>query len=130
MSYDNDKSQCGLGALVSESIALHSSASQIAAFEALREHERIDPHPERHPVTGIPVDTRYQYTPADLIGRLRGYGFSPATIFPVHFHGVPAAIKDSHPDLHSQLANAVAAIILKDQRVTPFCSTFVLHVIK
>lgn len=114
--------------LVNECVALHTSESQEAAFEALREHEREDPHPESHPATGVPVDVRYQYSPADLTGRLRKCGFAPAAIFPIYFHGLPGAIRKARPDLHFQLANAVAEFTLKDQRVTPFCSTFVLHV--
>lgn len=119
-----------LEALVNESIALHTSDSQAAAFEALRGHERMDPHPESHPATGVPVDVRYQYSPADLTGRLRASGFTPATLFPIYFHGLPGAIRNARPDLHFQLANAVAEFTLRDQRLTPFCSTFVLHVTK
>ena len=119
-----------LEALVNECIALHTSESQEAAFEALRAHERMDPHPDSHPATGVPVDVRYQYSPADRTGRLRSSGFTPTTLFPIYFHGLPGAIRKARPDLHFQLANAVAEFTLRDQRLTPFCSTFVLHVTK
>jgi len=51
-------------------------------------------------------------------------------LFPIYFHGLPGAIRKARPDLHFQLANAVAEFTLRDQRLTPFCSTFVLHVTK
>ena len=117
-----------LPALVAEAIALHSSPSQDTAFEALRKHERIDPQPDRHPGTGIAVDIRHQYAPAELVARLRRHGFAPRTLFPVHFHGLPPAVKAEHPEIHSRLAALMDGVAPADQRLVPFCSTFVLDV--
>ncbi|TAN63277.1 MAG: class I SAM-dependent methyltransferase [Magnetospirillum sp.] len=119
-----------LGALVAEAAALHGSVSQAEAFTALRRYERIDPQPDSHPVTGIPVDARYQFSPADLVYRLRCCGYTPQTLFPVHFHGLPLAIKAEHPDLHSQFASILSDLAPRDQRIVPYCSTFVLDVRK
>ena len=119
-----------LDALVAEAVALHTASSQDAAFSALRRCTRIYPHPDRHPATGINVNVRYQFSPADLIARLRKYGYTPKTLFPVHFHGLPPAIKAEHPEIHSQLAKLMGGIGLTDHRLVPFCSTFVLDVRK
>ncbi|CAA7614394.1 class I SAM-dependent methyltransferase [Magnetospirillum sp. SS-4] len=119
-----------LNALVAEAITLHGSATQEEAFLALRRHERIDPQPNTHPVTGIPVDSRYQYSPADLIYRLRQCGFSPSTLYPVHLHALPLAMKAENPDLHSQFAHVLSDLTMRDQRVVPYSSTFVLDVRK
>jgi SAM-dependent methyltransferase len=116
--------------LLSEAIVLNTSASQEAAFASLRRLERIDPQPDRHPITEIQVNVRYQYAPADLAYRLRGLGFAPKTVFPVHFHGVSPAVKSDHPEFHAQLAHAAADIGTADQRLVPFCSTFVIEVHK
>ena len=116
--------------LMSEAVALQTSGSQEAALEALRQYERIDPQPKIHPSTGIAVDTRHQYAPSDLIYRLRHLGFSPKTIFPVHYHGIPLNLKLDHPELHSQIAKIASDIGIQDQRLVPFSSTFVLQVLK
>jgi SAM-dependent methyltransferase len=116
--------------LLSEAIALNMSASQAAAFAALRRLERIDPQPDHHPITEIQVNVRHQYAPADLVYRLRSLGFLPQTVFPVHYHGLSPAVKSDHHEFHSRLARAVADIGIGDQRLVPFCSTFVLEVRK
>jgi ubiquinone/menaquinone biosynthesis C-methylase UbiE len=116
--------------LLSEAIALNTSASQEAAFASLRRLERIDPQPDQHPLTEIQVNVRYQFSPADLVYRLRSLGFTPRTVFPVHFHGLSPAVKSDHPDFHSRLAHAVAEIGIADQRLVPFCSTLVIDVRK
>ena len=116
-----------LGALVAEAITLRSHPTANALFAALRRHERIDPQPDHHPVTGIPVETRYQYTPADLIHRLRRCDMAPAGLFPVHFHGLPPQLSAEQPELHSRIALAAAEIGLRDHRLVPSSSTFVLE---
>lgn len=113
--------------LVTEAITLHLSASQGQALEALRKHERIYPQPATHPTTGIGVASRYQYSPAELSKRLRGQGFSPQTLFPIHFHGLPTAMKPDYPDVHSGLAALVEKVAPLDPRLLPYCSTFVLE---
>ena len=114
--------------LIAEATALQQSPTIEMALDALREHERIDPQPDRHPTTGIAVETRYQFTPADLICRARRCGLTPRTLYPVHFHGLPTAIKSEQPDLHSAIASAVAEIGWRDHRFVPFSSSFVLEV--
>jgi 2-polyprenyl-3-methyl-5-hydroxy-6-metoxy-1,4-benzoquinol methylase len=116
-----------LGTLVAEAMALQSSPTTEAAFLALRRHERIDPQPDLHPVTGIPVEVRYQYAPADLVHRLRHCGLTPQTLFPVHFHGLPSTVKAEHPAFHNEIALAAAEIGLRDHRLVPFSSSFVLE---
>jgi hypothetical protein len=62
--------------------------------------------------------------------RLRTLGFLPQTVFPVHYHGLSPAVKSDHHEFHSRLAQAVADIGIGDQRLVPFCSSFVLEVRK
>ena len=117
-----------LGALVAEAISLHTSASQAPALDTLRTHERIDEQPRAHPDTGIGVAVRYQYSPAELIGRLRRHGFEPARIWPIHFHALAPGLKEDHPALHHEIAKAMQRLAAADPRLVPFCSTFVLDV--
>jgi hypothetical protein len=51
-------------------------------------------------------------------------------VFPVHYHGLSPAVKSGNPEFHSRLAQAAAEIGTADQRLVPFCSTFVLEVRK
>jgi 2-polyprenyl-3-methyl-5-hydroxy-6-metoxy-1,4-benzoquinol methylase len=115
-----------LGALIAEAQTLRSYPSPQAVFAALRRHERIDPQPDHHPVTGIPVETRYQYSPADLICRVRRWGLAPSALFPVHYHGLPPQVAAEQAALHSRIAQAATEIGLRDHRLIPSCSTFVL----
>jgi 2-polyprenyl-3-methyl-5-hydroxy-6-metoxy-1,4-benzoquinol methylase len=116
-----------LGTLIAEATVLHESATVTSAFEALRRYERIDPQPDQHPATGIPVATRYQFSPAELAYRLRQCGLAPVTLYPVHFHGLPPALKSEHPQLHSDIASIVGGFGLRDHRLVPFSSTFVIE---
>lgn len=116
-----------LGILAAEATALQSTRTTEATLRALRRYERIDPQPDRHPVTGIPVDTRYQYAPAELIYRLRRCGLSAENLFPIHFHGLPPAVKAEQPGLHSEIASAAAQIGFRDHRLVPHSSSFVIE---
>lgn len=116
-----------LGILVAEATVLHSNPTTDAALLALRRYERIDPQPDRHPITGIPVETRYQFAPADLICRLRRVGLKPKTLFPVHFHGLPPNVKGERLELHSKIATAATDIGFRDHRLVPFSSSFVVE---
>ena len=125
--------EVGLGTITTlllEAVALQSSESQEAALEAIQQYERIDPQPKTHPLTGVAVDTRYQYAPSDLIYRLRHFGFTPKAIFPINFHGLPPSVKMQHPEFHWQLAFAVADTGIRDQRFVPSSSSYVLEVQK
>lgn len=114
--------------LLAESIALQMSRTQEEAFQSLETYEQIYPQVESHPETGIGVDTRYQYSPSDLICRLRSIGFKPKSILPVNYHGFPISIKNTNPELHSDAASIVMRIGGNDCRFVPQSSTFVLQV--
>jgi 2-polyprenyl-3-methyl-5-hydroxy-6-metoxy-1,4-benzoquinol methylase len=115
--------------LVGEAICLQSSAAD-DLFANLTKHERIDRQPRRHPHTGIGVDVRYQFSPAELISRARGYGFSPEAIYPIHFHAFPGSLKDEHPNLHAEIARFAEQVGLRDHRLVPHSSSFVLDLRK
>lgn len=116
-----------LWSLMAEAMTLQSAPSTEAALLALRRYERIDAQPDRQPLTGIPVETRYQYSPADLVYRLRRCGLTTRTLYPVHYHGLPPAVKAQQPELHNRIALAVEAIGLRDHRLVPFSSSFVIE---
>ena len=120
--------ELGLGTL--QTLMLEACALQAVTpsnvFEVLRPFERIERQPEKHPFTGTAVDTRYQYSPAELSCRLKRAGLSPFALYPVHFHGLPRALAAENPSLHSEMASLAAARWIDDPRLIPFCSTFVI----
>jgi 2-polyprenyl-3-methyl-5-hydroxy-6-metoxy-1,4-benzoquinol methylase len=125
--------ELGLGtveALLKECVALEESETQEQAFAALQKLERIDPQPDAHPSTGVPVTRRPQYSPADLVLRLRTIGFAPRRILPIHFHGLPIPLMREHPQMHNDIAQAISDFSENDHRVIPQCSTFVMEVRK
>jgi 2-polyprenyl-3-methyl-5-hydroxy-6-metoxy-1,4-benzoquinol methylase len=112
--------------LIKESVCFGASASS-ELFANLGAHERIDPQPLSHPGTGIGVDVRYQFSPAELIKRAKRYGFTPNAIYPIHFHALPISFKHEHPNLHIEIAKLAG---LKDHRLVPYSSSFVLDLQK
>jgi len=112
--------------LIKESLCFAASATS-ELFANLGAHERIDPQPFGHPETGIGVDVRYQFSPAELIKRAKRYGFTPNAIYPIHFHALPISFNTEHPNLHVETAKLAG---LKDHRLVPYSSSFVLDLQK
>jgi len=52
----------------------------------------------------IEVDTRYQYTPFQIINTLRDNNFEVLDIFPAHIHAISPSAKDKHPEIHTKLS--------------------------
>ncbi|MFA6441095.1 MAG: class I SAM-dependent methyltransferase [Sterolibacterium sp.] len=115
--------------LLHESIIMQSSACQAEAIEKLSGLDYEYSYPETHPKTGIKVETRFQFSPADLIGRLRKHGFRPTRIFPVHFHGLPlTSLKNDRLSmLHTELADLVSRDFINSQAFVPYSSSFVIE---
>lgn len=111
---------------VAQATALRLSKSQMDGFDVLRPFEGIDPQPQSHPKTGVDVSLRYQFTPADLAARARACGFVPQTLYPVHYHGIPVVFGEEQKRLHAELAMIIDQRAPADQRIVPYCSTFVL----
>ncbi len=115
--------------LLTEAIILQSAGSQAEAVEALGRLEFIYPQPTHHPTTGIAVDTRYQFSPADLIKRLKAHGLETTRILPVHFHALPVSRINS-PNLqgvHETIATLVSEQRITDHALVPYSSSFVIE---
>lgn len=89
-----------------------------------------------HPLTGIEVGTRYQFTPSDLMLKVERHGFTVTNIYPVNYHSF-------HPKLDEAILNAenilswrkkIAELVsldgLNDFRFIPNSSSFVLEASK
>ena len=115
--------------LLHESIILQTSKSQLEAIDKLAELKHQYSYPDTHPETGIKVETRFQFSPADLISRLTKHSLRPTKIFPVHFHGLPLSLikEDKLNPLHMELADMVSKQYINEHAFVPYCSSFVIE---
>ena len=115
-----------LDRLVQECIAVGSAESQDAAIAALSDLSTEMPQLESHPFTGIGVSTRFQFSPGDLISRVRKSGFEPVTLYPVHYHGIPTSLVPGCMTLHTAISTSVEKVDYPNHRLLSYSSTFVL----
>ena len=115
--------------LIKEGIILQSSASQNEAIKELRELHYDYKQPTEHPLTGVKVGTRYQFSPADLITKLEIKNFEVKKIYPVHFHPLPISMlsEDLSAEIHKQLAKLASVEFIDNQKIVPFSSSFVIE---
>jgi 2-polyprenyl-3-methyl-5-hydroxy-6-metoxy-1,4-benzoquinol methylase len=52
----------------------------------------------------IAVDTRYQYSPSQIINLLQENNFNVMDLYPVHIHGITTGAKKVKPDIHTILS--------------------------
>jgi 2-polyprenyl-3-methyl-5-hydroxy-6-metoxy-1,4-benzoquinol methylase len=118
--------------MMAEGIILQTAASQREALSQLTALGYQYEQPTVHPMTGIEVETRYQFTPADLITRLARHHFIAENIYPVHFHPFPLSIlKNSDAGfIHKQLANLAAEDLINEHCLVPYSSSFVIQAVK
>lgn len=112
--------------LAQECIAIESATDQTSAINALAPYCQEMTQVDNHPFTGIGVSTRFQFSPGDLIARVRKHGFEPEAFYPVHYHGLPISLVQHSIELHIAIAEAVEKIDYPNHRILPHCSTFVL----
>jgi len=118
-----------IGKLVEESCILQTSTTQHDALSKLKELEYEYEQPKSHPITGIGVETRYQFTPGDLITRLARHGLKVVGIYPVHFHALPmsvSGIKEAST-IQNYLAKFASEHWITLQNLVPYCSSFVVE---
>ena len=115
--------------LLHESIILQSSSSQDEAISSLRSLNYTYTHPTHHPLTGIEVDTRYQFTPLDLINKLAEHGLIAESIYPVNFHPVPLTMlgKQEVKEIYKSFAAFASTNWISESSLVPYSSSFVLE---
>jgi len=119
-----------LPTLMSEALALQASTSMENALSNISPFEQTLKHPDKHPDTQVEVETRYQYSPAELIFILRDHGFTPKCIYPINFHGLTPALKKDFPDVHRNVSTTMKTRAPTDPRLITQSSTFVLDIRK
>ena len=114
--------------LLREATTIVGSPDLKECLQVLSGYRQELPTFDEHPVTGIAVSTRHQYTPAQLVSKLGGAGFDAIEISPIHYHGISPTIGKTNPELH--VAIAEAAQQEADFRMLPFSSSFMIHAVR
>lgn len=115
-------------ALIKEAMALTSNVG-IAELLALNPASLQEPD-TKLAKTGVDLESRFQYTPVQLMKLLSKRNLKPVELFPIHIHGVPPAFKNKHPDVHTSISNLLQTHAEKNTELIPFSSAFMLHVQK
>ena len=115
--------------IINESVILQTSSSQKDAIAKLRKLNAEYTQPTKHPETGIKVDVRHQFTPADLITRIEKYGFKVTAIYPVHFHALPVQLMNETEikTFHKNIARHISECFITSQNFVPYSSSYVME---
>jgi len=114
--------------LIQESIVFskaHSFESLVIELEKLGGREI---NLQSHKNTGINVSTRYQYTPAYLVRRLRNFGFNRFRLYPVNCHGIlPISIGgDDFGNIRRGFSRLFQKEFLRAWKLIPQSSSFAI----
>ena len=60
---------------------------------------------QTHAYTGIKVKSRYQYTPCQIIQKLRQNGFQPIDVIPINIHILTTSARSIIPEIHDYTSN-------------------------
>ena len=121
----------GVEALVGEAVAIGTAASMAECIGRLREIEVVKEQIRYFPKTsGIDVEVRPQYTPAQLIRLIEGHGFCVVALSPINYHGLPPSLKDAWPDEHVAIKRRLVPMLTDCYRALSHASTFMLHAIR
>jgi 2-polyprenyl-3-methyl-5-hydroxy-6-metoxy-1,4-benzoquinol methylase len=90
----------------------------------------FQPRETEHPITGVKVKTRFQYSPLQLMNLLQERGLTTVEVYPVHIHGVTPQFKTEHAEVHASIANLLQDYARRNTRLLAHASTFMLHAIK
>jgi len=126
-----EKEMGTLDSLIEEAVAFHTSESQAEAIQCIRNLNAEYVQPDTHPLTGIGVDTRYQFTPSDLASKLERAGFSVTSVFPVHFHPFPVNVMDDSEvfTIHKEIARFASDNLITNHRLVPYSSSYVIEAV-
>jgi len=114
-----------LDKLVSETIALVNGVSRGELLGM--ETASLQPETMKHKHTGVGVETRYQYTPAQLAQLLYREGFTVINFSPIHVHVGPPRYKELFPANHFAVANKVQEEAIEQWSLIPRASAFMVH---
>jgi len=116
--------------LITESSIVFSAKDTIDFLDKLRAYVGSASlvQNETHPITGIGVETRYQFTPSDLLHKIEEIGFKVTNVDPINYHAFNPMIGDGEVLLlRKQIAELVSTEYHSDFRYLPNSSSFVIE---
>jgi len=116
--------------LITESSIVFSAKDTIDFLDKLRAYVGSASlvQNETHPITGIGVETRYQFTPSDLLHKMEKIGFKVTNVYPINYHAFNPMIGDGEVTLlRKQIAELVSTEYHSDFRYLPNSSSFVME---
>jgi len=93
-------------------------------------HQNLSENIKKHKNTGINVDTRFQYTPFQIIDILKQNNFKILDLYPNHIHLLSTGAKDISPEIHGYLSNLIQEKNELHLRLIPQSSSFMIAVRK
>lgn len=118
-----------LGLMLEEALGIAGAETWADAIAALRAGTAALPEVDSHPVTGVEVATRHQYTPAELVARCEGSGFEVVELRPIHYHAGPPAFARRHREVHVATAELFQENAADEPALLPFSSSFMVHAV-
>lgn len=124
----NEIAESDFELLLKEAIALASGVD----IEKLIKMEcaALQKSDTKHEKTGIDVQSRFQYTPVQLIHMLSDRDLKPVDVYPIHIHGEPPTFKNKRPAVHAAISNLLQTFADRSPELIPISSSFMLHVQK
>jgi 2-polyprenyl-3-methyl-5-hydroxy-6-metoxy-1,4-benzoquinol methylase len=81
---------------------------------------------QTHDDTGFHIDTRYQYTPCQVINKLQKHGFRAIDIIPIHIHVFTTGARSRLPKIHDFVSNSVQDKPVANLQLIPQASSFMI----
>ncbi|HYN20131.1 MAG TPA: methyltransferase domain-containing protein [Thermoanaerobaculia bacterium] len=115
--------------LLGEAIEIAGAETWANALDALRRCKALLPEVGSHPITGVEVATRHQYTPAELVARCENANFEVVELRPIHYHAAPPGFARRHPEIHVATAELFQENAAGEPALLPFSSSFMVHAV-
>tara|TARA_X000000950_G_scaffold171986_1_gene209532 strand:- start:3732 stop:4622 length:891 start_codon:yes stop_codon:yes gene_type:complete len=87
---------------------------------------------EKHPHTTINVETRYQFTPSDLLHKIENAGFHVKNIYPINYHAFNSVLNfdENIKIFKKQICDFISNEYFDYYQLLPNSSSFVIEAIK
>ncbi len=93
-----------LNSLIKECI-IFNSGKNLKFILKNKKRLEIKTNLKKHSKTGINVETRFQYTPFQIIDKLEKNSFKPFDITPIHIHILSTESRKTYTNLHNEVSN-------------------------
>jgi 2-polyprenyl-3-methyl-5-hydroxy-6-metoxy-1,4-benzoquinol methylase len=124
--YTNDELKINsLDSLVKECI-IFNSGKNLKYILKNKEKLQIKTNLKKHSKTGINVESRFQYTPFQLIDKLKINNFKPFDVAPIHIHILSTESRKKYPNLHNQISNYIQNQKKSNLELIPQASSFMI----